>query len=121
MNRSNRRLQEDANRAGQACDQATRAERRAWQEHQQGRGVDLQLAQPIEMEAHPQHGPGMGLVLLALAAGAVAAAAAGAISKGVTMESPMTTVEQARDALPVPVVGVIPEDEAASEASPAPR
>ena len=99
----------------QAADQTTAAylqafqqERGAWQEHRREPRIELDLARPSPPRVPPAP-PRLALLLAALAAGLTMAAGVVMISAGAAVQFPLTTVEQARNALPVPVVGTIPE------------
>jgi uncharacterized protein involved in exopolysaccharide biosynthesis len=111
----------------QAADQTTAAylkafqqERGAWQEHQREPRIDLDLARPSPPRV-PTAPPRLALLLAALAAGLTVAAGVVMISAGAAVQFPLTTVEQARNALPVPVVGIIPETHPTRQPTSVPR
>ena len=111
----------------QAADQTTAAylkacqeERRAWQEHRREPRIELDLAQPSQPRVQPAP-PRLALLLAALAAGLTVAAGVVMISAGAAVQFPLTTVEQARNALPVPVVGTIPETHPTRQPTTVPR
>ncbi len=108
MDREFQTLKESADRASQAYVEAVRLERQARQDHEQEPRIELDLAQPpLPPESSPP--PRSRLLLAALAAGLAVAAGTGMVAAGAAIQLPLTTVEQVRAALPVPVVGTIPE------------
>jgi hypothetical protein len=101
-------LRQAANRATEAYLQASRRERQAWQEHQRGPQLQLDLAKPTP--APPSSAPSRTALLLAASGvGLAVAAGVGMISAGSALQPALTTAEQVRNVLPVPIVGTIPE------------
>jgi hypothetical protein len=101
-------LEEAADRATEAYLHAVDAERQAWQQRQQKPPIKLDLATPIQVSASHVL-PRPSLLLAALAVGLAVAAGVAMISAGAAVQFPLTTIEEARKALPVPIVGTIPE------------
>ena len=101
-------LKQAADQTTAAYVQAFQQERRAWEEHQREPRIELDLARPGQNRVPPAPAR-LALLLTALAAGLTVAAGVVMISAGAAVQSPLTSVEQVRSALPVPVVGTIPE------------
>ena len=115
-----RTLQQAADRATKAYHQAFLLERQAWHDHQREPRIELDLAELIQAPTSPAP-PRLALLLGALAAASAVAAGVGMISAGSIMQPPLTTVEQVRSVLPVPIVGTIPETSPATQPAAAPR
>lgn len=101
-------LKEAADRATEAYLQAVQLERRAWEQCQREPRIELDLAQPSPAPTPPAR---LQLTLLWAALGSALAVTAGVgmISVGAAIQPPFRTVAQVRTALPVPIVGIVPE------------
>jgi capsular polysaccharide biosynthesis protein len=111
----------------QAADEATAAylkaveqERKVWREHQRQPRIELDLAQPGQPRV-PLAPPRLALLLTALAAGLTMAGGVVMISAGGAVQFPLTSVEQVRNALAVPVVGIIQETHPTGQPATVPR
>jgi hypothetical protein len=105
-------LKQAADRATEAYRQAVQLERQAWEEHQREPQIELDLAEPVRAAAAPAPHR-LSLLWAALAASVAVTAGVGMISAGAAVDPALTSVEQARNVLPAPVVGTVPETDAA--------
>lgn len=101
-------LAEAVERTAQEHSRLALAANRAWQEHRLLPVITIELAQPTAVEGSPPGGGGR-LIWAAVLAALVAGAGVGMISTGAAMEPPLTTVAEAQEMLPQPVVGTILE------------
>ncbi len=100
--------------AAEAYRQAFHQERRAWQDHQRAPRVELELAEPQQPRGPSPSPRPLAALWAALGAALAVSVGMGMISAGTTMQPPLETVEQVRNVLPVPVVGMIPESNPSS-------
>jgi len=99
-----------ATAAQRASEQAADEERRTWETLQKEPPIQWTAAQPARLL--PESDPTWGLVLVALSAGAALAAGVGLIARGASMEPAVEKLGQVEKALPAPVIGTIPPNDA---------
>ena len=99
------KLQQIAEQANRLHEEAIKAEQQAWQMRLQEPAIDLELAQ-IEPSL-PRSG--ISAWLAALAVGVTMVTGLGMISTAMAIELPVATMAELEAALPVPIVGLVPQ------------